>query len=104
MWREVLDAQFLAHLASQGIGHILAIVDVASAGSVPFARLNVLPFGTLLQVELAFAVDDVQVNHWVELLGAVVGLATKNAANHVAIVVDKGKQFFAVIHNESFEF
>ena len=72
---EVGNAEFLTHLATQCISGILAIVDMSAYGSVPLPRLDVLPVGTPLQVELATAVEKVEVDHGVEYLGSAVSLA-----------------------------
>ena len=72
---EINNAEFLAHFATKGGINVFAEVDVSTGGCVPTAWLYVFPVGTLLKVELATAVEKVEVNHGVEYLGSAVSLA-----------------------------
>ena len=73
--REINNAEFLAHFATKGGINVFAEVNVSTGGCVPTAWLYVFPVGTLLQVELATAVEKVEVDHGVEYLGSAVSLA-----------------------------
>ena len=47
------DAQFLAHLALQGLFGCFPIVDVSAYGRIPLSWLDILPVWALLQIDFA---------------------------------------------------
>ena len=71
---------------------------MSATGSIPFAWLNVLPFGTLLQVKLAMRVEEMQMHNGVQQLAAVVGFASCDASKNLSVFIDERKQFVFVVH------
>ena len=92
------DAELLTHLAHERVGHTLAVVDMPAGGSVPFPGLDVFPRRTLLEIETALTVEQVQVHHGMQNPGAVVCLATADAASHIAVFIDDREAFELIIH------
>ena len=94
---EIGDAQLFAHFASEGLFHTLTQVHMPAHGCIPFAWLDVFPYGTLLQIELALGVEYMQVDHGVQQFAPVVAFAPGGRAQDVALLVDHGKQFFVIV-------
>ena len=88
---EIGDAQLFAHFASEGLFHTLTQVHMPAHGCIPFAWLDVFPYGTLLQIELALGVEYMQVDHGVQQFAPVVAFAPGGRAQDVALLVDHGK-------------
>jgi hypothetical protein len=59
-----------------------------TCGRVPFAGLYVFPLWTFLQEELPLAVEQVQVHHGMQYLGAVMGLSATDAPYHTAVLIN----------------
>ena len=59
---EIIESELLLRLTEQGLDNAFSIADVAPYGSVPVARKQVFFHRALLQVKLAVAVKDMQVN------------------------------------------
>ena len=70
---------------------------MTSACGVPFSRLDILPFGTALEVYVPVVIDNVQMDHWVEYLAAIVGVASGYGAEEVAFFVNDGEQFVSIV-------
>ena len=95
---EIRDAQFLAHLAPQGLLGRLAERHVPAYGRVPLAGLDVLPRRALLQIELACRVEDMQMHDGVQQLAAAVALAARGRARRPSLHVYYGEHLFLIIH------
>lgn len=76
---------------------MFAQVNMTSACGVPFSRLDILPFGTALEVYVPVVIDYVQMDHWVEYLAAIVGVASGYGAEEVAFFVNDGEQFVSIV-------
>ena len=98
LWCVVGDTQFLTHLAVKSLLDRLAVVDMSATCRVPFVGLDVFPVRSLLQIEVATAIEYVQVYYRMEHLAAIVGFTACDLTEHVAVFVDDGKEFFFVIH------
>ena len=72
---EPADAQLFGHFTMQSLSNSLAIVNVSAACRVPFVRLNVFPFRTLLQIKSFLPVEYMQMNYGVKLLRTIVCFA-----------------------------
>ena len=70
---------------------------MTSACGVPFSRLDILPFGTALEVYVPVVIDYVQMDHRVEYLAAIVGVASGYGAEEVAFFVNDGEQFVSIV-------
>ena len=79
------DTQLFGHLTLQGVGYTLPQIHMPSAGGVPLAGLYVFPFGALLQIQVAPAVEDMQMDHRMQNLGAVVGVTPGDGSVKVNI-------------------
>ena len=100
---EIGDAEFLADLALQGPLDVLTEVDMSADGGIPLSRLDILPVGTALKIEIATAVEYMKMDHGVENLTAVVGMAARDGSENVARLVDDGQLFVWIIsHYVSF--
>ena len=69
---------------------------MTSACGVPFSRQDILPFGTALEVYVPVVIDNVQMDHWMEYLAAIVGVASGYGAEEVAFFVNDGEQFVSI--------
>lgn len=100
-----VDTDFLAYLAIEGGEKLFAVVDVATDGGVPTVGLNVLPSGSMLEIEMPCGVEEMEMDNGVErLVDAVVGNGASGLANDVAVAVDYGEKFLEVVlHKDSFE-
>lgn len=100
---EIGDAEFLADLTPEGLLYILAEVDMSADSGVPLPWLNILPVGTALKIEVATAVEYMKMDHGVENLAAVVGMAARDGSENVARLVDDRQLFVWIIsHYVSF--
>ena len=84
---EVRDAQFLPHLAQQRSAGRLAVIYVPSDGGVPLPGLDILPYGSFLQIDVTCRVEHVQVNDGVQQLAAVVAFAACGGAHNASVFV-----------------
>ena len=64
---------------------------------VPLAWLNVFPFGAFLQVEFAFRVEYMKVDHWMHQATAVVTFTTCGSSYDITFLVAEWQHFFEVI-------
>ena len=94
---ELADTQLFGHLTLQGVGYTLPQIHMSTAGGVPLAGLYVFPFGALLQIQVAPAVEDMQMDHRMQNLGAVVGMTSGDGSKKLSAVVYNGKQFVTVV-------
>ena len=62
---ELVDAEFFSHLTTKCSINVLSQIDVSACRRIPSSGLNVLPVGAQLQIQFAFAVEQVKVNYWV---------------------------------------
>lgn len=63
----------------------------------PFSGLDILPFGTALEVYVPVVIDNVQMDHWMEYLAAIVGVASGYCTEEVAFFVNDGEQFVSIV-------
>ena len=94
---ETRQAKLLAGLALQGRLHALAQVHMSAHGRVPLTGLDVLPRRALLQIQVAAAVEHVQVHHGMQQLAAAVALAARGGSHDIPVLVYHGKHFFLVV-------
>jgi hypothetical protein len=59
--------------------------------------LHILPFSAVLQVEVATAVEEVQVHHGMQPFGAAVGLGPAHTAYHLTLGIHLGKYFGGLV-------
>jgi hypothetical protein len=97
LWRERLDAQLLACFAVQRVTDILAIVHVAAYGRVPLAGLYILPQRTLLEIQTAIGIKDMEMHYGMEQFAAAMTLAACGLSNDVTSLVDEGEGFLVVV-------
>lgn len=95
--REILETEFLASLAAKCVGQFLAVVHVAADGSIPLTGLYVFPFRPLLKIQPPLAVENMEMNYGVEQFRAVVALAARCLACHVALGVYYRKYFLCIV-------
>ena len=93
-------AKFLAHLSPERLVHVLAQVDVSPDGGIPFVGLYVFPRWPVLKVKLTLAVEHVQVDHGVQYLAAVVGMATAYRPEYVAVLIHYGELFVWIVSHD----
>ena len=70
------DAQFLAHLALQGLFGCLPIVDVSAYGRIPLPWLDILPVWALLQIDFATRIKHMQMDYGMQQMGTIMANAT----------------------------
>ena len=90
---EVGQADFLARLAAQGFLGRLAAVGMSAHSRVPLAGLDVLPVGTLLQVEFAGGIEHMEVYDRVQPESAAVAFAARGRTHLQPFVVDQRQHF-----------
>ena len=100
--REVGDAQLLAHFAEECFLGCLAVVDVSAHGRVPLAGLYVLSLRPLLQVHVPLRVEDVQMYHGMQQVGAAVALAARSLSDYRSLLIDNGEQLLLIVFHRSF--
>ena len=83
------QAQFLGGFAVQGLLRQLAVGDMPADGRVPVAREEVLFHRPFLQVDPAQAVDQVEVDHRMEGLGAAVAPGSGRLPVHQSAGLDE---------------
>jgi hypothetical protein len=87
---EVVETEFLPCLAEEGFEYAFTIADMTAYGSVPVSRKQVLGHGTLLQVQLTVAVEDMQMDDRMKrLLSPVTPRAGSLAENYAMGVHDR---------------
>ena len=70
---------------------------MSAYGRIPFAGLDILPVGTLLQIQLALGVKNMQVHHGMQQHTAAMALATGGGGKDVALLVHYGKHLLLVV-------
>ena len=97
---EVGDAKLLANLTVQGLIDILAQVNMSTYSRVPLVWLNVFPCRTMLKIQLALAVKDVQVDDGMKNLTAVVRVSTTDGAKNVPVFIHYRELLIGIVsHN-----
>ena len=97
---EMRYAQFFTHLSMQRLLGRLAIVDMASNGSIPFPWLDIFPVGTSLQIDVATGVEHMKVHNRMKQLSAAMTLTTSGRAYDGSCLVDYREYFLLIIHFE----
>ena len=94
---EIGDAEFFLHFAFQSHLYAFAQIDVTTYGCIPFARLDVFPVGTFLELDFALAIEYREVHHRVEEFASVVAFATGSCTDDIALFVHNGEHFLVIV-------
>ena len=95
--RQACKAKFLLRLAAQCGFYSLAIIDVSAYRGIPFARLNIFPQRTLLQIDSARGVEQMEMNNRMQQFTATMTLPSCSFAHSCSVFVDNGENLFVII-------
>ena len=88
---EIVQLQLLRGFAVERLEDIFPVGDVAAHGRVPLQREQVLVGAALLEIDIPFAVDDMQVDDRVQRFGASVAELARGLRPDVARFVHDGQ-------------
>ena len=89
MREEIVEVQLLVGFAVEGLLDVFSIRDMPADGGVPAEREEVLVCAALLEVDVAAAVDDVEVDDRVQrLVRMVMHAVAGGLGDDVAVLVD----------------
>ena len=70
---------------------------MSAYSSIPFAGLDILPFGTLLEVDFSLTIEYMQVDYWVEEFASIMTFATGSCTDDITVLVHDGEHFFVIV-------
>lgn len=90
------QAQLFVSLTTDSLFKALAIIYVATYGSIPQSGSNIFLHGALLQIKATLQIGNVQVYYWMKCHRSTVTISTGDTAYDITFVVDERKQFALV--------
>ena len=99
---EICNSQFFTHFPFQSHLYAFTQIDMSANGCIPFAGLDILPVGTLLQIEFATAVENMQVDNRMQQFASVVTFASCSGSRDIPFFVYDGEHFFVIISHDGF--
>jgi hypothetical protein len=66
-------------------------------GCIPFAWLDILPVGTLLEIDFALRIEYMQVYYRMKQLASIVTFATGSGTDDIALFVHDREHFLVIV-------
>ena len=70
---------------------------MSAHGRIPFSGLDVFPFGTFLQVQVSFGIEDVQMDDRMKQFAAAVAFPAGGGSGDISLFIDDGEHFLVII-------
>ena len=94
---KIRNTQFFTHFTLQSLLYAFSQIYVSAYGRIPFPRLYVFPFGTLLQIEFATRVEHMQMHHGMQQLAPIVALTARSGSYDIPFFIHHRKHFLIVV-------